>query len=146
MKLEHHAAISIPVSLGVYYFTHSFTYFLISFFVGILIDVDHVYDYIREEKRFDLKHLFIKSYLGDFKKMYLFFHAYEYIPLAFLAGYLMNNFTLPLVFSISYIFHLLSDQFSNNTKPLGYFLIYRIIVKFEMKKIFYVPPGGIHKI
>lgn len=146
MKLEHHIAISIPVSLSVLYFTKSIFYFFFSLAVGILLDVDHIYDYVREEKRFDLKHLFIKSYLGDFKKMYLFFHAYEYVPVVFLIGFLMNNYTFPFVFSVSYLFHLLPDQFANNTKPFGYFLTYRILVKFEMKKIFNVPPEGIHKI
>ncbi len=146
MKLEHHIAISTPVSLAILYFTKSYFYFFFSFCIGVLLDIDHIYDYVREEKKFDLKHLFIKSYLGDFKKMYLFFHAYEYIPIAFITGFFMNNYVFPVVFSISYLFHILPDQFSNNTKPFGYFLIYRIWVKFDMKKIFDVPPGGIHKI
>lgn len=146
MKLEHHIAISVPVSLGVFYFTKSIFYFLFSLAIGILLDTDHIFDYIAEEKKFDLKHMFIKSYLGDFKKIYLFLHAYEYVPVAFFLGYYFNNMTFALVFSVSYLFHLIPDQFFNRTKPLGYFLIYRILVKFEMKKIFDVPPGGIHKI
>ncbi len=146
MKLEHHIAVSVPVSLTILYFTKSYFYFFLSLTVGILLDIDHIYDYIKEEKRFDLKHLFIKSYLGDFKKMYLFFHAFEYVPVALLIGYFTNNLTFAIVFSTAYLFHLIPDQFSNNTKPFGYFLIYRILVKFEMKKIFDVPPGGIHKI
>lgn len=83
MKLEHHIAISVPVSLGVFYFTKSIFYFLFSLAIGILLDTDHIFDYIAEEKKFDLKHMFIKSYLGDFKKIYLFLHAYEYVPVAF---------------------------------------------------------------
>jgi hypothetical protein len=146
MKLEHHIAVSVPVSLGVFYFTRSIFYFLFSLAIGVLVDIDHIFDYIAEEKKFDLKHLFIKSYLGDFKKIYLFFHAYEYVPLAIFLGYYFKNMTFAFVFVISYLIHLIFDQFSNRTKPLGYFLIYRIFVKFEMKKIFNVPPGGIHKI
>jgi len=144
MKMEHHAAIAVPVSLGILYFTHSWFYCLMSFALGVLIDFDHVFDYIREEKRFDMKDLFIKSYKGDFIRIYLVFHCLEYVPLAWIIGALIHNYTFSIVFTVSYLCHMIADQFANNIRPLGYFFFYRAYAGFDMKKIFYPPKNGIN--
>lgn len=142
MKLEHHAAVAVPVSAGILYFTHSWFYFLMSICLGVLIDFDHVFDYIREEKKFDFKDLFIKSYRGDFIKIYLVFHCYEYIVVAWIIGFFIKNYTFPVVFTVSYFCHMIADQFANNIRPLGYFFFYRLYNGFVMKKIFYPPKKG----
>jgi hypothetical protein len=141
MKMEHHMLVAAPIAAGTYYFTHSWIYVAMVVFLGVLIDVDHVFDYIREEHRFDLKDLFVKSYEGDFKYFLCFFHAWEYIPLAWIAGAALNNYTFAIVFSIAYTAHLLPDQLLNNTRPPGYFLAYRIMKGFVMTEIFYPPKG-----
>jgi hypothetical protein len=84
-----------------------------------------------------MKGLFLKSYKGDFYRLYVIFHAWEYIPLAWLAGYIMNNYTFSIVFSAAYLAHMIPDQLMNNVKPWGYFLTYRIMKKFAMTEIFY---------
>ncbi len=137
MKAEHHIALSAPVAAGVWFATHSWFYTVMAFLLGFLVDVDHVFDYIREEGKFDWDHMFKKSYDGDFKKLYVIFHAYEYIPLAWIAGFLMNNWTFPAVFTAAYLTHMIPDQLMNNVKPLGYFMTYRIIKKFYWKELFY---------
>jgi hypothetical protein len=53
----------------------------------------------------------------------------------------MNNPTFSAVFTIAYTCHMLPDQLLNNTKPFGYFMTYRIMKKFEMKKFFYPHAG-----
>jgi hypothetical protein len=141
MKMEHHALVTIPVAAGTYYFTNSWFYTLVSVFLGVFVDTDHVFDYIREEKKFDFKDMFVKSYLGDFKKLYIIFHAYEYIPIAWIISFLIKDLTFGIVFTVAYLSHMLPDQFMNNTKPFGYFFIYRFIKKFSMKEQFYFPEG-----
>jgi len=145
MKFEHHAAVSVPLSAGIWYYTGNLYYFLMALFIGVFIDLDHIFDYIREEGSFDLKGLFIKSYKGDFKKLYLFLHCYEFIPLVWAISFFYGAFEFAAVFTIAYLAHMIPDQFANNTRPLGYFLIYRISVKFNNKKIFNTPKGGNHK-
>ena len=140
--MEHHIAVSVPVAVGAYYFTQSWLYAALAFFTGFLVDADHVLDYIREEGRFDMKDMFIKSYRGDFEKLYVIFHAWEYIPLSFIIGAAAGNLVFPAVFSAAYLAHLLPDQLLNNTRPLGYFLTYRIIKKFRMRELFYPPKGN----
>ncbi len=130
-------AIALPVSGGILFFTHSWLYFLMSLALGVLIDFDHVFDYIREEKKFDFKDLFIKSYKGDFVKLYLIFHCYEFIIIAWIAAFFLNNYTFAIVFTIAYLAHMIPDQFANNIRPFGYFFFYRAYKKFINKKIFY---------
>ncbi len=134
-------AVTAPIAAGAWFFTNSWLYAALAVLAGVMVDADHVFDYIREEKKFEMKGMFIKSYKGDFEYLYIFFHAWEYIPLSFLIGALINNYTFSIVFSIAYFAHLLPDQLLNNTRPWGYSLIYRIIQKFEMRKIFYPPKG-----
>ncbi|HDQ26318.1 MAG TPA: hypothetical protein ENN43_06210 [bacterium] len=146
MKMEHHIAVSVPVSLSIWALTGSVWYFLMSLALGFLVDADHVLDYVREEKKFDMKDMFVKSYKGDFKKLYLIFHCFEFVPLVWLAGFFTGSFEFSAVFTIAYLSHMVPDQISNNTKPWGYFFFYRMANKFKMRKIFYVPRGGIHKV
>lgn len=133
--------VSAPIAAGTYYFTHSLIYTAMALFLGFLVDVDHVFDYIREEHKFDMKDMFIKSYRGNFEKLYVLFHAWEYIPLAWIAGAIMNNYVFSAVFTVAYASHLLPDQLMNNTKPFGYFLTYRIMKKFVMSEFFNFPGG-----
>ena len=139
--MEHHMIVTAPIAAGTYYFTHSWLYVAMAIFLGVLIDVDHVLDYIREEGKFNMKGLFVKSYAGDFTALYVFFHAWEYIPLSWIVGAAIGNYTFSVVFSIAYGAHMLADQLMNNVKPFGYFLIYRIMKKFVMTEFFYFPKG-----
>ena len=139
MKVEHHAAIAVPVSLGIWYFTGSWVYFLLSLFLGIFVDSDHVFDYIREEGKFNFKDMFIKSYKGDFKKLYVIFHSYEYVPIAWAIGLITGNLEFSIVFTIAYLFHMIPDQMANNVRALGYFFLYRAFVGFKMDRVFYSP-------
>jgi hypothetical protein len=135
--MEHHIMATAPVAAGAWFFTHNWFYVVMSVCLGVLVDFDHVFDYIREEGTFDMRGMFVKSYKGDFHHLYVIFHAYEYVPLAWLAGYLMNNYTFSIVFSAAYLAHMIPDQLMNNVRPWGYFLTYRIMKKFVMTDIFY---------
>jgi hypothetical protein len=59
MKMEHHMLVTAPIAAGTYFITHSWIYTAMTIFLGFLVDVDHVIDYIREEHRFDMKDLFL---------------------------------------------------------------------------------------
>jgi hypothetical protein len=137
MKMEHHMAVSVPVCAGVWFTTHSWFYVVMAFSLGVLIDFDHVFDYVREEGRFDMADMFTKSYHGDFHHLYVIFHAFEYVPIAWIAGFFMHNFTFSLVFTVAYLGHMIPDQLMNNVRPWGYFMIYRIKKEFVMRDIFY---------
>ncbi len=146
MKAEHHAAVAVPVTLGIWYMTGSLFYAGLSLFLGVFVDTDHVFDYIREEKKFDFKNMFTKSYKGDFKKLYVFFHCYEYIAAAWVYAWLSGNPQFAAVFTIAYLSHMIPDQLANNVRPSGYFFTYRAMVNFEMDRVFYSPEYRLKKI
>jgi hypothetical protein len=135
--MEHHIMVSVPVAAGVWFTTRSWFYVAMSLFLGFLVDVDHTLDYIREEGKFDMADMFVKSYVGNFNYLYVIFHAYEYIPIAWIAGYFMHNYTFSIVFTVAYLSHMIPDQLMNNVRPWGYFITYRIMKKFVMTDIFY---------
>ncbi|MCE5300469.1 MAG: hypothetical protein LLG37_06305 [Spirochaetia bacterium] len=140
MKAENHLIVSVPTSISIWVLTdYSLWYFAMAFFLGFLVDVDHVFDYIREEHGFDFKNMFIKSYKGDFEKLYVWFHCMEYVPIAWIYGLISGNLEFAAVFSIAYLSHMIPDQLSNNVRPWGYFFIFRAMNGFKMSKIFYPP-------
>ena len=140
MKASQHAIVALPTSISLWVLTgYNIWYLLMSLFLGFLIDVDHVWDYVREERKFDFKHMFIKSYTGDFKKLHIVFHCLEYVPIAWIIGLIIGGeaVTFAAVFTIAYLSHMIPDLLSNNVHPLGYFFIFRAMKKFEMREIFH---------
>lgn len=132
---------SAPVAAGVWYFTHNIWYVGLSLFLGFLVDVDHVIDYIREEGKFNFRDLFVKSYRGDFRKLYVIFHGWEYILLAWAGAVIAGAPAFGVVFTVSYLVHMIPDQLMNNVKPLGYSIIYRWSKGWVMSEFFNEPKG-----
>jgi hypothetical protein len=103
---------------------------------GILVDVDHYIDYVRDRGlNFNLKRFFDYGYGIEYDRLFILFHAYEYfVPLAgilILSGY---NLFVAAVF-VGFAQHLLFDQFTNPVKPLAYFIIYRLKNRFSKQSI-----------
>jgi len=100
--------------------------------VGVFIDVDHYFDYIKHTGwNLNLKQFFYLSYGGKLDRFYLLFHGYEYL-LLLTAIIVISDFN-PLIIAaaIGYTQHLILDQIFNQVKPLAYFLIYRLKNRFS---------------
>jgi membrane-bound metal-dependent hydrolase YbcI (DUF457 family) len=69
------------------------------------------------------------------KRLYLFFHAYEYLFVLWLLIYFSYLGKFWIGIAIGLTTHLIFDQFTNPIKPPFYFLTYRIINKFETKNM-----------
>jgi hypothetical protein len=144
MKLPVHLATSTIVSTFFYFVTKSFTVAVVSFLSGIFIDLDHLIDYFYTEGkiRIDIKDFFYKCENFKLKKAFLFLHSYEIIVLLVVLNFLFSESKFILGFTIGYMTHLLLDisyNFSLNIlrgkdKYFLYFLTYRILKKFELKK------------
>jgi len=105
--------------------------------VGFFIDVDHLFDffaYFGWSGFKNLKNFFqVKSHLDPKGKNYILFHAFEYVPLFWFLGHIIGVGGLSWALSLSYLFHLLWDNFSlRNHHPLAYFIIYRVINNFDI--------------
>lgn len=137
MRLEHHIVVSTGVAVGVGRFFRSWPMALSSLAVGILMDADHVVDYVREfGPRLNLKKLFEASYERTFCRSWLILHAWEWLPfVAGLAWWFREN---PWVTgaAIGWFQHLLADQLVNTPNRWAYSIIWRWRHGFDHQKSF----------
>lgn len=110
----------------------SFAGALVCFFAGILVDVDHYVDYVRDRGlNLNLKRFFEYGYGLEYERLFILFHGYEYlVPLAFLLVISEYNLFVAAVIT-GFAQHLLFDQFTNPVKPLAYFITYRLKNRFS---------------
>ena len=105
----------------------SFLYSLVCFLAGILVDVDHFFDYVRcTGWNLDIKHFFHVMYGARYKHLTILFHAYEYSVLIVFLIIVTGGNLLVVAVGIGYMQHLIFDQFTNPVKPLAYFIAYRL--------------------
>lgn len=116
-----HASVSTVVGAGVWAATGSLEAGALTVGVGVLMDVDHVYDYYQ---------MYIRKKPDKF---YVFFHAWEYsiVGIALLASVFYHPLFLAVV--AAHLSHVITDQLHNGVTPLGYSIIYRIIRGFDSR-------------
>lgn len=138
MRPVNHLMISTGVSFVLYGWLHSISCAFSCLFAGVLIDVDHVFDYFFSKKRmpFNYKELddFCKNDING--KISLVFHSYELVLILWIANTFFSNMVL-LGITIGATVHLLCDAFSNPLKFRSYLLSYRHYHKYDRKN-FYV--------
>lgn len=143
MRASHHVVISVAVSGVLLATRHSVALSAAVLIGGVLIDVDHVAEYLFIAKKpFSLRRFFATFYEGRLERVHIFLHSWE-LMFALLAAAILTGWN-PLVAGlfIGMSCHLLLDQICNRPRPLGYFLAYRALKGFSYRLIF--PHGGIH--
>jgi len=138
MKPSKHVAISLGVSLVFWFWTRHFQATVACFLSGIFIDLDHHLDYwlVKKEIPWNYKKL-VEFCTGLTQKpIYLFFHAYEWLTVLWLTIWWLKLDVIWIGLAVGLTSHLVCDQFANPLKPFTYFLTYRIINKFERRKLF----------
>ena len=132
IKLRYHAIASLGCSVIFYLIFKSFLYSLVCFLAGILVDVDHVFDYVMTTGwKLDKKHFFHVMYGAYYERLTILFHAHEYSVLLVFMIFVTGGHLLVLAIGIGYIQHLIFDQCTNPVKPLAYFITYRLRYKFK---------------
>lgn len=120
-----------------------------AFIGGVLVDLDHLVDYvIAFGTSFDLN-FFLKGYqFLKNDKIFVPLHAWEWIPLLLLLYILLKRqhlehrvkltkyiVTFLLAFTLGLSSHLFIDTFSNKLILHGYSIIYRALNNFEVEKL-----------
>ena len=123
MKPPGHAIISLSIGGVLWAVTKSPYSMASAFFTGVFIDIDHLVEYYW---------WFVKE---DNSRIIYFFHSYELLVPAFLAGYFSGWDPVVLGASIAFLGHLLTDQIANPVGPFGYFFTYRAMKKFQRRSI-----------
>ena len=133
LKPVVHVTASAVVSAIVFGITRSVNCSVVSFFTGFLIDIDHVFDYLREYGfQPDRKKFFRVFYENRFDKVLLVFHGWEWIAVLFSLSY-VTRWNEPLLgVGIGVLHHLILDQMGNNATGPGYFFFYRAAKGFAL--------------
>ncbi len=127
------AAIAVFVVLLIYYNNMAFA--LVGFLSSLIVDIDHLFDYFLVKGfTFDVKAVFTGEVFAASKKIILPLHGWEYAAILLFVFYVTRN---PVFVSISLglFIHYLVDFFTNHVEPLSYFIIYRILIGFDIKRI-----------
>ncbi len=150
MRTVGHIITSAGVSCASYYVYRSPKAAWASFLVGFLIDLDHIFDYVRAHgwkmNWAMLKEASHENYSG---KLYLPLHSYELIALFFLffKGKARQPYRVGITLSL--LTHLLLDQRCNPSRKAGtYFLASRIRKRFNANQILhadYKKPAHPHR-
>jgi hypothetical protein len=137
MKLKHHITISTGVSAVVYHFSGSWGLALTSLLSGILMDLDHVIDYMLEHGlRFDIRGFFRFFAEERYKRLTLIFHGWEWLLILFVLSWLTRwNILITGVF-IGFSQHLLLDRLYNISRFSSYSFLYRLSVGFKPELIY----------
>ena len=137
MKPSHHIIISGCVSLGYHAAMHSWPATVGCFLSGVLIDIDHYWEYYVHRKKFPFRYKDLVDFCVPNKdgKLYLIFHAYEYLLAFWLLIYMLHLGVVWVGIALGLTVHLILDQIFNPIKPLFFFMAYRIKHGFQKSKI-----------
>ena len=135
-----HLALALGVGLIFYWRYRRWELILSALFVGVLIDVDHLIDYfLYFGARINLSNFFnVKSYMEASGKIYVFFHAWEWVIFLWFGGRWLGKKKrikgLEWVLSLAYLVHLVWDCCSCSCHPRSYLITYRALNGFSFVK------------
>lgn len=137
MRTSGHIVVSAGIALFTYTSFGEIGPAVGSFLAGTLIDLDHVFDYIYAHgKKWDWKKINAAHHERYSGKIYVPLHSYELLILFFLLTLDPSLTPWRVGITLSLLAHFLCDQFFNPGRKFStYFLINRLIHKFEAKKI-----------
>lgn len=137
MKLVHHSAFSLTLAGMIYLIFKSWGLSLGCLIAGIFIDLDHIYDYMREHGRsFNMKEFFHVNYNSQYDRVILFLHGWEWVFLGGIAAWLTEWNPWITGGLIGLTQHLVLDAVYNGSNLMCYSLFWRWTRDFELDTIF----------
>jgi hypothetical protein len=133
-----HLVLTLGVFVLFYWHYQDWQLIIPALFFGFLIDVDHLFDYFAYfGVNFSLVNFAkVNSYTVPAGKVYVLLHGWEYVILFSLLGWLFENKLdvpgLAMIIMVSYLVHLVKDNFSSTHQPLAYSIIYRYLNHFTL--------------
>ena len=136
MKPSGHIIASGIIGIAVLLYFKSLPCAIASFAAGILVDLDHFFDYYLNY-RFTLKirDIYYACLEVNLKRLYVIFHSYELVIALWLLIYYMSLGNIWKALAIGATQHMIIDQITNTFNMFGYFLIYRILHGFKKELI-----------
>lgn len=137
MRPQGHVAVSAGLGAIFWAKSRDWRTLAISLAFGVLVDLDHLFDYFYAERRltWDTKTFMRTRYWRRSGKIFVWFHAFEYLPLVFLTWQAFKGRKWAMAATSAMASHVLADHLVNELRPLGYFITYRIAHRFRADEI-----------
>jgi hypothetical protein len=133
-----HVVSSAAAGTAFYLLSHSITASFTCFLSGILIDLDHFFDFYRQYKIWpiNLKDFYICCIERRLEKVYLLLHSIELIALFWILiiVFRLNLFWLALAAGMTV--HIIFDFLGNRGLLFSYSFLYRLKNGFLFKRLF----------
>ncbi|MBF0481903.1 MAG: hypothetical protein HQK81_15630 [Desulfovibrionaceae bacterium] len=152
MRLLHHVAASIPLGFAVKFIGGSNEYALISVVSSIVIDLDHIPDYMLTTKGwYGVKDFFSFCSRSGFDRVYFVLHAWEWAILLCCGGFFGAISPCLVAIGSGLAYHLAFDTIGNATSPKFYWFSYRASKNFSANKLLSsvrpkIHRGGLNKV
>jgi hypothetical protein len=131
----------LPLALvngWVFYVNEPNIWFLIvALAFGWLVDIDHFFDYFywlkNSHTKFSLNAFLKGKYFNKCRKVYLIFHAWEWVILLLVSSFILEErSTVLLCAGLGLFAHLIQDQITNKPSYIGYSILFRIFSSFSL--------------
>ncbi|MFX0097694.1 MAG: hypothetical protein ACFE7E_08045 [Candidatus Hodarchaeota archaeon] len=135
MRPSAHILVSCTLAWICFIFTDSLIIALSVGVAGVLIDGDHLIDYLIFNGRLDknaVGKLFSGDHFQESRKLFLPLHSYELLIPIWIIGSVFNLVLFSTWISVSFVTHLVLDQTTYAPRALTYFLIYRAMNSFDL--------------
>jgi len=117
----------------------SWTIAAVSFFSGVLIDLDHIPDYIWEYKmRFRVNEFFNVHHNETITFAMIAFHSWELLVMLNIYAFFISGNPWIIGIATGFTQHVFLDQIFNKSKKLSYFFFWRLKNGFKVKNIFQI--------
>jgi hypothetical protein len=137
--LRPQAHVAVSAGLGAIFWAKSRDWrtMALSLAFGVLVDLDHVFDYLYSERRltWDTRTFMRTRYWRRSGRIFVLFHAFEYLPMVFFMWQAFKGRKWAVAATSAMSSHVLADHFVNELRPLGYFISYRILHRFKAEEI-----------
>ena len=137
MKPQYHVASSALIAGVLYLFFKSWSMALSCFISGILIDIDHIYDYLREYGMpFMVKKFFTEVYSDNIPRLTLIFHSWELVLLIGIIAWVYSGNPWFIGIFVGLGQHIVLDKLNNGERLRSYSFIWRWKKQFELEAVF----------
>ncbi len=137
MKIKNHITASIIFSAFLFAISKSWIIFTSSLISGVLIDIDHVFDYLWEfRKRFRVKEFFDVHHNKTLLFCMMIFHSWEFLFIFNIYAFLISDNLWIVGIAIGFTQHVVLDQIFNKPSNWRYFFFWRLKNNFSFKKLF----------
>ncbi len=126
-----HVAVSTALGGAVWLALKSFPAGLACLLAGVLVDLDHLLDYVYNYGWRPRARHFLRTFKHDIlRRIIVLLHSWELAPLAVLVVWRSGWHPVGIGLLTGAAAHLALDQIFNRHNPLAYFLTYRIYHRF----------------